>query len=174
QRRYRTVAGSSRCSCARSVASEPAVASRPRMRVATSPGSTSTPGKRNTETSRSVSSDSRTRLPISLTICTAWSPVLPDPSLTRRGRAGLLHALPRAGDVFEVQVEVLRVRGVAAAALAQRQDLMDEHRDDDAALVRQQLAGGLVKLGALRRVDRGIGLRQQVVIVLPLRCLFFC
>ena len=48
----------------------------------------------------------------------------------------------------KLRLKSLGMRLVAAAAPAQRQDLMDEHRNDHAALIRQELAGGLVEFGA--------------------------
>src|SRR5690606_22537061 len=61
-----------------------------------------------------------------------------------------------AGPVLEVQVEVLRQRRVAAAALPEGQHLMHEPRHNRAAFLREQLAGLLVELGPLRSVDRGV------------------
>ena len=102
------------------------VASRPRIRDATSPGNTSSIAKMMIETSSNVSRDSSTLLTTRRRT-----------NIPRSARTGP-HAPKELSLTFqrlEVQVEVLRARLVAGAALAHRQHLVDEHRDDHAALL---------------------------------------
>src|SRR5215469_6400100 len=114
------------------------------MRVATSPGRISSMKKMTSETRSRVRSESRIRSMIRRRICISLDR---PPQRTRPGRkappgavrlsaSGLL-----AADVLEVQVEVLGPRDITAAALALRQNLVDEHRQDEPALIGQHLAG---------------------------------
>jgi hypothetical protein len=55
--------------------------------------------------------------------------------------------------VLEVQIEVLRARRIAFAAFAQRQHLVNEHRQDQAAFLCKQLARLLEQLIAFGFID---------------------
>src|SRR5262245_56285429 len=124
------------------------------------------------ETNSSVSSDSRT-LPITRRDMVIALPPPPPNHASAASRAGpwpgtRRSPLAAAAKILEVQIEVLRPRLIPRAALAHGKHLVDEHRDDHAALGRQHLAGLLVELDALRRVDGGVGLEQQGVVIRPL------
>ena len=73
-----------------------------------------------------------------------------------------------AAQVLEVEIEVLRPGSVPLAAFAQRQDLVHEHRQDQAAFLGEQLAGLLEQLRAFRRIDGRVRLQQHGVIIRPL------
>src|SRR5688572_30133998 len=144
------------------------------MRVATSPGRISSTANMKKETSRSVKSAITRRWAISLVTNT-------DDQL-RWNSSKLLAKLPRrayrppgegvfllaAAQIFKIEIEVLRPRRIAGAALAQGQNLVDEHRDDGATFIGEQLADLLVKLEALGFIDRGVGLEKKRIIVGPL------
>src|SRR6185369_11662168 len=133
------------------------------MRLATSPGRISSTKKMISETRSSVSSESRIRVATSFSIDKGNLRFGPHDQKEKRPDAdpepasGRGSSLLAAAQIFKVQVEVLRPRRVALAALAQGQDLVDEHRDDDAAFLGQQLAGLLEQLLPLRVIDRGVG-----------------
>src|SRR5688572_6075876 len=115
------------------------------MRLATSPGRISSTKKMISETRSSVSSESRIRIATSFRIDKGTSVQLalkkaPGCRFPFRHPGGWFSLLA-AAQIFKVQVEVLRPRRVALAAFAKRQHLVDEHRNDDATFLGQQLAG---------------------------------